>query len=211
MGLFDFFKRKSTRPSGFDLRAALISAVEQRDNETLSRLCNENQKAILDAFPTWRTVPAVFRNDPIARDLYCQALVAVASLFEQAGDPSLIAMMIGNQAVNPIYEWKRDLSAAQALIDEGKPDQAVEQLQATLARTNGLRGSGVDHYLPRTFGMLGVALYRAGDTQKAVELTRKAKILSEELGDDEGVQVYVGNLQQMGADETGAAPDMGSM
>jgi hypothetical protein len=198
MGLFDFFKRKPSVPPKFDLREALIAAVERQDERTLSRLCKQFQQAILAEFPNWRTVPAEIRPDPIARDRYCQGLIAVASYFEQAGNPSLIALMVGDQTINPILEWERDLTSAQSLIDGGEPRRAVELLQATLDRTKGLRGSGVDHNLPRTFGMLGVAFYRAGNTAKAVEFTRKAKMLCEELGDQEGIRVYTGNLQQMG-------------
>jgi hypothetical protein len=197
MGLLDFFKRKPSLPPS-DLREALISAVEKQDHETLSRLCKQFQQAILAEFPNWRTVPAEIRSDPIARDRYCQGLIAVASFFEQAGDPSLIALMIGDQATNPILEWERDLTSAQSLIDGGEPQRAVDSLLATLDRTKGLRGSGVNHNLPRTFGMLGVAFFRAGNTAKAVEFTQKAKMLCEELGDQEGIRVYTENLQQMG-------------
>ncbi len=198
MGFFDLFKRKSTACSETDLRETLISAVERQDNRTLTRLCNDNRKAILDAFPAWLKVPDEIKVDPISRDRYCQGLMMVASLFEQAGDPQLIAIMIGNQEDNPLLQWQNDLAAAQALIDEGQPSRAVELLKQLLDKTKGLRGNGVDHYMPRTFGMLGVALYHSGDKKKAMEFTRKAQMLCEEFGDTDGIRTYAANLKQMG-------------
>lgn len=197
MGFFDLFKRNSTPCSEADLREALISAVERQDNKTLARLCNNNRKAILDEFRSWLKVPDEIKADPISRDRYCQGLMMVASLIEQAGDPQLIAMMIGKQEDNPLVQWQNDLAAAQVLIDEGQPGRAAELLKQLLDKTKGLRGNGVDHYMPRTFGMLGVALYHSGNKPKAKEFTLKAQMLCEEFGDADGVRTYIANLQQM--------------
>lgn len=199
MRLSDFFKRRSWPPSGDDLREALISAVEKQDRQALLSLCEQNQQAIRDSFPSWRRVPEEIRNDPMARDRYCQGLMGAASLFERAGDGSLIALMTGDEANNPCLAWERDLSAGKSLIDNGEAGQAVELLQAVLSRAQELSGPGVDHYLARTFGMLGVALYKTGHTPKAAELTHKARVMCEQLGDEEGVRVYSGNLQHMAA------------
>lgn len=193
MGLFDFFKRRPTPPT--DLLKTCIQAADRQDWPTLTDLCQQQQQEIRESFPRWREVPEPIRNDPAAQNRYCQGLVAVAQLFEQAGDQSLIALLLGNEADNPIQAWQQDLAAAQSLIDNGQPGEAVELLEAALAKTAELRGSGVDHYLPRIYGMLGVAYFRAGDRAKAVESTQKAKSLCEDLGDQEGIAVYEGNLQ----------------
>jgi len=197
MKLSNFFKRRLSSPSGEDLRATLISAVQRQDWQVLARLCEQNQQAIRDSFPTWQRVPEEIRNDPMARDRYCEGLMGVALLFERAGDQSLIALMTGDETNNPAPGWERDLSAAQSLIDNGKAGQAAELLQTALARAQELSGPGVNHYLARTFGMLGVALYKTGDTPKAVDLTTKARVMCEQLGDEEGVRAYAGNLQHM--------------
>ncbi len=195
MGFFDFFKRQPNTPP--DLREALIQAAEREDWQTLTALCQQNQQEIRESFPLWRQVPEPIRNDPSARNRYCQGLVTVAQWFEQAGDRSLIASFLGNEADNPIVVWEQDLAAAQSLIDNGQPGEAIELLRSALAKTAELRGSGVDHYLPRTYGMLGVAHFHAGDRARAVEWTQKAKALCEELGDEEGVAVYAGTLQHV--------------
>jgi hypothetical protein len=124
-------------------------------------------------------------------------MIAVAQVFEQSGDPSLIALLTGEVADNPIIGWRRDLEAAQSLIDSDRAAQAVELLHAALAKTSMLRGSAVDTYRPRTYGMLGVAYFHTGDHLKAVEFTREAKVRCEELGDEDGVATYSGNLEHI--------------
>ena len=176
---------------------SLIQAADRHDSQTLAALCQQHQQEIRESFPLWRQVPERIRNDRVAMNRYCQGLAAVAQLFEQAGDQSLIALFLGNGADNPIMAWERDLAAAQSLIDNGRPGEAIELLQSALAKNAELRGSGVDRYLPRTYGMLGVAYFRTGDRDKAVEFTEKAKVLCEQLGDEEGVAVYAGNLQHV--------------
>ena len=195
MGFFDFFKRQALPPT--DLRKALIEAADRQDWQSLAVLCEQNQQEIRESFSAWQQIPEPVRNDPDAQNRYCQGLLAVAQSFEQAGDRSLVALLIGNEADNPIMTWEEDLVAAQSLIDDGRPTEAAESLQSVLAKIAGLKGTAVEHYLPRTCGMLGVAYFRAGDRLKAAEFTKKAKVLCEELGDEEGVAVYGRNLQHM--------------
>jgi len=195
MGLFDFFKRRPTPPT--DLREALIDAASRQDWRTLAVLCEQHQQAIRDLFPKWRTLPESIRNDPAARDRYFQGILTVAQFFEQRGDRSLIALLIGDEATNPMLAWERDLSAAQSLIDDARPSDAAELLRSVLAKNARLEGSGVKPYLARTYGMLGVACFRTDDRRKAIEFTQKAKALCVELGDQEGVAVYTGNLRHI--------------
>ena len=98
----------------------------------------------------------------MAQKMYCEALIAVASIFDKSGDSSLIALLAGNNSDNPIVRWGRDLKKAQSLIDNNKLTDAIILLNDVLLYTDKLTGSGVDEYLPKTFGCLGVAHFRAG-------------------------------------------------
>src|SRR5689334_20484434 len=100
MAIFDFLKRRPIPPD--DLRAELVAAVAREDWDSLTALCDRHQDAIREAFPAWKTVPLEVRRDPEAQARYARTLITVAQLFEQAGDGSLIAMLMGNQADNPI-------------------------------------------------------------------------------------------------------------
>lgn len=195
MAFSDLFKQKPAPPA--DLRAALIDAVSREDWEGLAGLCERHEQEIREAFPSWRQVPDEVRADPEAQSRYARGLIAVAQMFEQAGDASLITSLMGNQADNPISAWQRALATAQSLLEQGQAQEAAELLQSVLKRVEGLQGEAVSHYLPRTFGMLGVALFRAGDQTAGIEATRRALALCEEAGDGEGVAAYTGNLQRM--------------
>lgn len=199
MSFFDLFKSK---PAPKDLRTALFDAVARRDSQELQALCEQHQDEIRSTFPTWRTVPEPLRADPPKLQWYGQGLVAVAQLFEQAGDRSLVALLMGNQGQNPLMALQRDLGKAQALLDDGLPAQAARLLETALEGAAGLRGSGIDHYLPRLFGMLGVARFHAGESPGAVEATRKARDLCSATGDKEGVSIYSGNLARMEKTDT---------
>jgi tetratricopeptide (TPR) repeat protein len=195
MGIFDSFRRNP--PSPTDLRTALIEATAREDWDTLAALCQKHQDEIRREFPQWQKVPDAVRHDPEARGKYAQTLITVARLFEQAGDGSLLASLMGNAADNPIMRWQRALAAAQSLLDEGQPEEAVDLLQSAVRQAEGLTGDAVAHLLPRTLGMLGVALFQAGNRADAIATTQQAKTLCEEAGDAEGVAIYDGNLRRM--------------
>ena len=195
MALFDLFKRRAAAPT--DLRSTLIATVAREDWEGLAKLCEQHRDEIRAGFPDWKTVPAEVRRDPEAQGRYAKTLIAVAQLFAQAGDNRLIALLMGNQADNPIAVWQRALATAQTLLDQGQSQEAADLLQSSLLKSEGLSGDAVTHYLPRLHGMLGVALFRAGDAAGAIASTRRAKELCERAGDAEGVTTYAGNLHRM--------------
>lgn len=88
-------------------------------------------------------------RDPEAQGQYAKTLIAVAQLFAQAGDNRLIALLMGNQADNPIAVWQRALATAQTLLDQGQSQEAADLLQSSLLKSEGLSGDAVTHYLPR--------------------------------------------------------------
>jgi hypothetical protein len=133
MGLFDLFQRKPTCPA--DLREAFIETAAQRDWQSLAAVCQRHRDEIRKSFPLWIQVPEPIRDDPIATDRYCQTLIAVAQLLEQAGDQSLMALLLRDEADNPLTVWRQDLLAAQTLINNGQSREAVELLQSVLAKT----------------------------------------------------------------------------
>jgi len=61
-----------------------------------------------------------------------------------------------------------------------------------------MRGSAVDFYRPRVLGKLGIALFQAGDADRARDMTRQARDICRQLGDEDGVQAYETNLANMG-------------
>ena len=182
-----------------DLRDKLLDAVARQDGEGLAALCERHQDEIRAAFISWKQIPDDVRGDPEAQTRYAQGLIAVAQLFERVGDGSLLTALMGGAADDPIAAWERALATARSLLEQGQSQEAADLLRSTLLRTGSLEGEEAVHLRPRSFGMLGVALFRAGDKTGGIEATLRAQTLCEEAGDVEGAAAYEGNLQRMTA------------
>ncbi len=195
MGLFDFFKRKPQLP--VNLPEVLIEAAHGQDAKALARLCTQHRDEIYRSFSKWTTVPLQFRNDAEELSRYCEGLIAVASFFQSSGDSTLLRLLQGDDADNPLVLWERDLTRADQLMDEGRAAEAISLLHAVLDRTRELTGSGAESHMPRTLGSLGAAYYRAGDKVRALEYTQKALEMCRQVGDQEGVRTYTENIQHI--------------
>jgi tetratricopeptide (TPR) repeat protein len=195
MGLFNIFKRQPPLPA--ELPEALIEAAYRQDSKALASLCEQHRDEIFRSFPAWRTVPMPLRKDAAAQDRYCKGLIAIASFFEGSGNSSLIQLLMGDEADNPLVLWERDLASAQSLIDSGHAADAIALLHSVIERTQELSGDGVAKNMPRTLGSLGAAYFRAGDKPQAIEFTQKALEMCKQIGDNEGVRIYSGNIQHI--------------
>ena len=210
MGLSDWFRRERSPNTRADLREALIAAVADKDDAALADLLNENHEAIRRDFAEWTKVPEETRNDEVAMARYAEAMIAVATVYERSGDTSLMAALGGPAGDNPMEDWSHQLVAAQELIEGARAGEAIEVLTAVLRRMEEMPGTAREYYRPRTLGKLGLALYRAGDTRGAVQVTREALELCRQAGDAEGVKAYTGNIESMGTFEVASRDGSGA-
>jgi tetratricopeptide (TPR) repeat protein len=193
MSFLDRFKRQPPTQADTALRDAVITAASSKDFATLATLCKANTQAIRGSFEDWLICPAEIKDNAAAMQRYVEGLFLVATLFKQLGDETLMRA-ITTPDENPMSGWEGDLKEAERLVEAGHPAGAATLLEATLASTEGMRGTGIDHYRPRILGRLGIALYRAGDWRRGADATRRALALCKEAGDEEGVRAYTANL-----------------
>jgi hypothetical protein len=196
MALFPFRRRAPAR-SAPDLRSQLISLVVRKDLASLAALVRDRRATITAAFKDWTTVPAGMQDDPPLLEQYGEMLLAVARIIEHDGDPSLARMLDGDPSDAPVEVWNEQIAIAAALSEQRRFSDAAQVLSVLADRLALLRGSAVDFYRPRVLGKLGVALYQSGETSRAREVTREARDICQQLGDEEGVQAYEGNLANM--------------
>lgn len=183
-----------------ELRLSLFAAVDSGDRDELFRLCQTHRAEVLDAFPTWRRVPADARADPRELKRYASGLLGVAACFaERLGEPQLLEALTGADAPgsNPLVEWEQALAEASVRAHRLDYAAAIELLVDTLIDTRDLRGSGVDHYLPRTYGLLGDCYFQAGRAEEAIQPTLRALELSERGGDADARQAFVARLYEV--------------
>jgi hypothetical protein len=196
MALFPFRRRAPAR-SAPDLRSQLISLVVRKDLASLAALVRDRRATITAEFKDWTTVPAGMQDDPPLLEQYGEMLLAVARIIEHDGDPSLARMLDGDPSDAPVEVWNEQIAIAAALSEQRRFSDAAQVLSVLADRLALLRGSAVDFYRPRVLGKLGVALYQSGETSRAREVTREARDICQQLGDEEGVQAYEGNLANM--------------
>ena len=180
------------------LRQQLFEAAGKGDDKEIARLANRYEHQILDAFASWKKVPENLRDDMGAVQRWVHGLTTVARHFaEDLSQPELIVSLQGSKDENPLLQWQKTLEEAQKLMNDGKFQEASEQLAKIVLSVKGLRGSGVDQYLPVTFGMLGECCFQQGNPDRAVGPVSDAVALCEQLGEKEGLLASLSNLYEI--------------
>jgi tetratricopeptide (TPR) repeat protein len=197
MGLFDSLFGKGEAPITDPNRLLdeLSAAVRAGDARKLERLARTNQAAILEHFRTWQRVPDAVRADPSAIQGFVHCLVTIAQLFaEKLGRPDLMAALSGPPQSNPLARWQAALRQGRELLNALRYPEARELLTNTLIDSRGMSGTGVDTYLPITYGYLAEAHFHSGAADQAVPHLEQALNLCERSGDAEGIAAYLGSL-----------------
>jgi len=180
------------------LRQLLIEAIRTQDQRMLADLCKTHQDMILHHFAEWTKVPSDIRSSPKAIQLYVNTLGTVAQFFAtQLGNSSLFQQLIVPEETNPLTEWQEALKQAQEYMDGLRYAEAIQALSDLLLKVHGLTGSGVDKYLPITYGYLGESYFQHGEALQAISPMETARRLCEQQGDYEGVGAYEGNLYEI--------------
>jgi len=181
-----------------DLQRLLFQAVAARDAAALEALCRRHELQIVELFPSWRTVPPPLRDRPDEARAFIEAVIAVARVFDEKLDqPSLLRSLMGDPKDNPLIRWQQELEEARKEMDGYRYKRALDRLKGVLVTVRDLRGTGVDAYLPVTYGYLGECYFQSGLVDRAVEPTRQALDISSRIGDAEGVAAYLGNLYEI--------------
>jgi tetratricopeptide (TPR) repeat protein len=179
-----------------ELREALFQAVHMDDAGRLRELVDGHRDSIREHFPVWRKVPESVRTDPERVNAYGAGLIGVAQHCAQHGDPSLIELLTGPAADNPVLRWQEAIVAAQEAMEAGQYAEAEAPLRDSLAAGRGLSGSGVDHYQPITLGLLGQCRFHQGDAAEAVALFGEALAICRRTADLEGEIAYLNSLHE---------------
>jgi hypothetical protein len=188
-----FNVRRKTLPDD-ELRDALFNAVAESNAIALNDLLRKHLRRVIGLFPTWTTLPTSVRSDPVRTKWWAEGLIGIASEAAALGDPSLMARLQDPPGGNDLIAWQEAFLAAEADAAGGKLSSAIRRLDVILEKSAGMTGTGVDHILPRTYGLLGTLNYRAGNQREAREFTLKAKEYCERIGDHEGAEIYRKNL-----------------
>jgi tetratricopeptide (TPR) repeat protein len=196
LGFFSFRREKLADD---ELRDKLFEAVAASDTHAVKNLASRHLERVIALFPTWKRLPPAVRSDPFQAKFWAEGVIGVASAVAALGDGSLMAKLQGRPEENILVSWQNAFAAAQAKANAGNYSSAIRVLEQALEDTKGLSGTGVDHLLPKTYGLLGTSYYRAGNKEKARGFTSKAREYCARIGDDEGIEIYTRNLDTIDA------------
>jgi tetratricopeptide (TPR) repeat protein len=179
------------------LHQALYAAIEANDVDALNRLMQSHFDDIVTEFDSWTTVPAEIRADQSAVSRYVQSLFAIAHAFAAAGEPALVERLVGPDETNPIVQWNRRLSHAQALSEAGDYADSNSQLEEILAEMEGASGPAVVDLRPKILGRLGFNALHEQDYAAALDYTTQAYDACVASEDEEGRVAYYENLMSL--------------
>lgn len=191
MGFFDLRRKQLTDD---ELRSRLFDAAERSDMAELKTLLTQHKARVDALFPGWTTLPPSVRSEPSMTRWWAQGIIAVASMAAELGDASMLTRLVGPPQDNFLIQWQEAFVAAEAAAAAGDYLGAIAGLEPFVDEARGMTGSGPDHLLPKTYGLLGMLYYRNGNDDDAREWTLKARDYCERIGDREGVNIYTNNL-----------------
>jgi hypothetical protein len=190
----NFFGLGKKELSDNDLRNMLFGLAASGESTKLEELVKDHLTRIQTLFPSWKVVPADIRKNQAQTKWWIEGVMATAHAAALLGDQSLLALLEGKPEENPLVRWADALRAAELTSSRAKYGEGIRILENILIQVNGLTGTGVDEYLPKTYGLLGTLYYRAGNRELARSYTIRAKEYCEQINDPEGVRIYTQNL-----------------
>jgi tetratricopeptide (TPR) repeat protein len=187
----------SDKMSPDQVKSNLLRAFQTGDQNLLARLCQTHQVVILEHFGDWSKIPSEVRSDQALVRQYVETLITVATFFaERLDKPQLMQRMMAPNQSSPLEEWLEVLRQARSLMDKLQYEQATDLLLTVLEKVRGLQGTGVDKYLPITYGFLGECYLQQGQAFESIEPFRTALRLCEQTSDIEGIVAYWQNLYE---------------
>jgi len=206
--MFRFIKHKNFNNQPEELILELARLRSERDETAFINLYNKNVVVIKSHFLEWKKVPNVIRAAPLERqENFLQTLYSLASLYQKAGDGSLMALLVDTTSNNPIIRWRENIAKAQELSGEGKFEESKQLLLVTIPEIETSEGNVREAYLAKACGHLGAVYCYLGDYKAAAMNTHKALLLCREFNDLEGIASYSGNMielmKRMGVREEG--------
>ncbi len=190
-----FFGKKPMSPDA--VRDALVDAADARDASKIDELADKQRAVIVEHFAAWQEVPEAIRSDAGETKRYVGALMAVAEHFKNVlGDPSLHERLVGSPRNNPLVKWQKALAAAHKAVATARYSEAEALVREGMNSANGASGSGVDRYLPISWGLLGQCKFHQGKASDALALFWRALELCDKTENVEGAIAHLTSLHE---------------
>lgn len=168
------------------LKGKVFAAM--RDRAACATLLDREGEAVRQAFVGW--------CGEATDDDERRMLVELAAAYRaHTGDEGLVEAL--STVGDPLLAWGQKLERASALIEAAEWRAAIEPLTDALIDARTLTEPPHTRYRALSFGLLGRCYFHAGAVDKALEPSRRALELVNELGDGGGIVTYLSNLYEL--------------
>jgi len=186
---------ESSSPEFQDRPRELIDEIVRlhsaKQEPELLHLVNQHLSMIRSHFKTWATVPDDIRALPPEKgEPFAMALIWLAEIFEQAGDLSLMEILQGDPASNPIETWQKSLAHAAKLAQNGQLEEGRKLLASLIPELEQSYGNARQVLLPKVYGQLGIISFLQRDIDGAIRNNLEAVNLCREGYDLENFIVF---------------------
>lgn len=181
------------------MREAIFSAIDRKNEKEFIHFCNDNHRLLIDYFKQWSKVPKSIMDRAPEVNAYLTRLLTIARYFQSIGEPALMAHLLGDPNDNPIVRWRDTMIEAHARAVAGNYSQSNELLLGVLSEMENSKGSAVDRYRPKVYGLLGTNYFSLRDLPNARKYTALALKDCQRTGDQEGIRTYTENMTLFGS------------
>lgn len=199
MAIWPFNKSSRTVPlDAIELQQQLVDIATTKSAGHLRRFCKAYQDQIATHAEAMRTLPQSVRVNEQQADKFIQGLAAAAQCLQSdLGDSRLWDVLVGKPQDNPIAQWQAFIDSVHERMAQLEHAAMIDELQPLLAEAEHLGGEGARQYEAILRGRLGELLFHSGRVQEARKPMEEALDLCTELGDQEGICIYLSNLVEV--------------
>jgi len=195
--MFGLFKGPNFKDHPDKLRDEIIRLHGAKKLDQIVNLCNEHHQIIKANFKVWAKVPDNVRASPEKLQPYANTLILIADMFRQIGDGSLMSILQGDEANNPVTQWQGKISKAISLAEAGNLEEAKAALLLIAPELEKSVGNAGHSLLPIVYGHIGLFCFHLRDIDGAIQNTQTALALCQSNGDSEGVAAYTNTLREI--------------
>ncbi|MCB1692219.1 MAG: tetratricopeptide repeat protein [Pseudomonadales bacterium] len=178
-----------------ELRRQLVDVATTKSAAHLRRFCKAYQDQIARHAQALRKLPEPVLTDEQEANRFMQGLsMAADCLQNHLGDGRLWNVLVGDPEQNPITRWQSFIDEIPGRMEQLEHDELIAEIGPFLDETQRLRGHGARQYEAFLRGRLGDVLFHSGNVQEAKASMESALELCREIGDRDGVRVYLNNL-----------------
>lgn len=181
-----------------ELQIQLVQKAHSASPKEFKKFCRAYQSQIESNAHVLKIVPEAVRDDPEQCDYFAQGLIQAAFfLNENLNSPVLLNTFSMKQDENPFEKWNDFREQITERLENHEHAQVVDELRDLIQKIQNYKGDSALQYEALVNGDLGSVLFKSGNAKEAEAPFNRALELCEQIGDSQGVAIYLRNLLEI--------------